>query len=470
MASTDGGRKLRVTSPLWRKQGFLKLWAGQSVSLMGSAVTGLALPLTAIYVLHVNASQIGVLKTLQWLPYILISLFVGAWSDRHRRRPVMILANFGQAIVLAAIVTFAKLGILSLGILFVAVFITGSLTVFFDVSYTAYIPALVGKEDLLGANSRLQSSAAVAQISGPGIAGLLVQWITAPLALVVDAASFIFSVVSLLWIRETEATPERPAGETGMISQIKAGLAVVAKEPVLRALVVTSACYNFFTQWITVLFLLFAVHTLGMSAGVIGAISSGAAIGGLTGSLTAGIVSRKVGVGRTFMGCVIAECGVLLVIPFVPAHRLLVAAVMMTVAFAVSGAGSAISSIAGISIRQAVTPQHLIGRMTATYRFVSFGVVAIGALVGGFTGQWLGVRPGILAGAIGIQVTILWVALSPLPRLRDLSPTPAAKPDRQDQPAADTVSATPVSVTPVPDTPEPAIPEPATAEAVPQLD
>jgi MFS family permease len=444
MSTTQVGRTLRVTSPLWHKPGFLKLWAGQSVSLMGSAVTGLALPLTAIYVLHVNAGQIGVLKTLQWLPYILISLFVGAWSDRHRRKPVMILASLGQAIVLAAIVAFAKLGILSLGMLFVAVFITGSLTVFFDVSYTAYIPALVGKEDLLGANSRLQSSAAVAQISGPAVAGLLVQLITAPLALVVDAASFIVSVVTLAWIRETESAPKPPASEAGMVSQIKAGLAVVVKEPVLRALVVTSACYNLFTQWINVLFLLFAVRELGMSAGVIGAIASGAAIGGLAGSLSAGIISRKAGVGRTFMGCVIGECGVLMAVPFVPSHHIAFAAVVMAIAFAVSGAGSAISSIAGISIRQAVTPQHLIGRMTATYRFVSFGVVAIGALVGGLTGQWLGLRTGLLVGAIGIQATIVWVAFSPLPRLRDLAPEPVAAPpvdhvgeaDQADQPSS----------------------------------
>jgi MFS family permease len=440
MSTDQARRKLGVTSPLWHKPGFLKLWGGQSISLMGSAVTGLALPLTAIYVLHANAGQIGVLKTLQWLPYILISLFVGAWSDRHKRRPVMLLANFGQAIVLAAIVAFAKLGVLSLAMLFVAVFITGSLTVFFDVSYTAYIPALVGKDDLLGANSRLQSSAAVAQISGPAVAGVLVQLITAPLALAVDAASFIVSVVSLLWIRETETTPKRPAGEAGMLSQIKAGLAVVVREPVLRALVITSACYNLFTQWINVLFLLFAVHELGMSAGVIGAIASGAAIGGLLGSLSAGIISRKAGVGRTFMGCVIGECGVLLAVPFVPSHHVAFAAVVMAIAFAVSGAGSAISSIAGISIRQAVTPQHLIGRMTATYRFVSFGVVAIGALAGGFAGQWLGLRTGMLVGAIGIQATIVWVALSPLPRLKDLTPEPAtARPeeDTEGAPASD---------------------------------
>ncbi len=424
MSSNEVRRKLALTSPLWHKPGFLKLWAGQSVSLMGSAVTGLALPLTAIYVLHVNAGQIGVLKTLQWLPYIVISLFVGAWSDRHRRRPVMIAVNLGEALVLGVIVALAKLGALSLPILFVAVFITGSLTVFFDVSYTGYIPTLVGKDDLLGANSRLQSSSAVAQISGPAIAGLLIQLVTAPLALLADAISFVVSVASLLWIREREAAPERPTTKIGVISQIKAGLVVVVKDPVLRALVVTSALFNLFAQWINVLFLIFAVRTLGMSAGVIGAIASGAAVGALLGSLSAGMLSRVFGVGRAYMASVAGECLVLLAVPFVPSHHVAFAAIVMALAFAVNGAGSAISSIGSNAIRQAVTPQHLIGRMTATNRFISYGVIAIGALVGGFAGQWFGLRPGMLIGAIGIQLTTIWVAFSPLPRMVGLTMEP----------------------------------------------
>jgi MFS family permease len=434
MSSTGARRRLSLTSPLWHKPGFLKLWAGQSVSLMGSSVTGLALPLTAIYLLHVNASQIGVLKTLQWVPYILISLFVGAWSDRHKRRPLMIAASLGQAIVLGTIVAFAKLGLLSLDILFGAVLITGSLTVLFDVSYTGYIPELVDKEDLLGANSRLQSSAAVAQVSGPAVGGLLIQLVTAPLALLADAISFIVSVVSLLWIREREPAPTPHPGEAGVISQIKAGLAIVARQPVLRALVVTSACYNLFAQWISVLFLIFAVRTLGMSAGVIGAISSGAAVGGLLGSLAGGTICRKIGVGRAYMVSVAGECLVLLAVPFVPRHQVALAAVVMAVAFAITGAGSAVSSIGSISIRQAMTPPHLIGRMTASNRFVSYGVIAIGALFGGLVGQWLGLRTGLLVGAIGLQVTTIWVAFSPLPRLRDLTPAPAGPQQNEPQP------------------------------------
>jgi MFS family permease len=428
VARGRGGIRGRATSPLWREPSFLKLWAGQSVSLTGSAVTSLALPLTAIYALHAGAEQVGLMKTLLWLPYVLISLHAGAWSDRRRRRPVMIAANIGQATVLAGIVVLAIEHLLTLPVLFVAVFLAGSLTVFFDVSYSAYIPALIGRDLLIPANSRIQASASVAQIGGPGLGGLLVQLVTAPVALLADAISFIVSALSLLWIRDREPAPAPRPGEAGTLAQIRTGLAVVLKDPLLRALVGTSAFFNLFAQWMSVLLLLFAVHVLGLSPGVIGLVAGSAAVGALIGSLQAGKASRRLGVGPAVLACVAVECVVMFAIPFAPAGHPVVAALMLTAALAVSGLGSAMSSIIGTSIRQTVTPQHLIGRMTATYRFVSFGVIALGALCGGTAGQLLGLRTGLLVGVIGLQSTIVWVALSALPRVRELPTAPATEP------------------------------------------
>ena len=418
------GRRGLMRSPIWAQRSFLKLWAGQSVSLVGSAVTTLALPLTAIYTLHASAAQLGLMRTMQWLPYILFSLHLGAWTDRRKRKPMMIGANLGQAIMLTGIVTLALTHVLTLPMLTVAVFVIGGLTVAFDLSYNAYLPSLVDKELLIQANSRLQTSASVAVIGGPGLGGLLVQLLTAPVALLVDAASFVVSVLSLLWIKQPESAPAKAEDSPGVTAQIKTGLAVVLGDPLLRALVGTSAFFNLFAQWISVLIVLFAVRVLHLPAGVIGLMVGTPAVGALIGSVLASRVSERLGIGPTVMSCVVFECVVLIAIPFAPASHPLIAAVVIAVALAASGVGSALSSIVGISVRQAVTPPNLYGRMTATYRFVSFGVIALGSLFGGLAGQALGLRAGLLYGAIGLQSTIIWMALSKLPRIRALPSSP----------------------------------------------
>jgi MFS family permease len=436
MTSESGHPRGLLRSPIWAQRSFLKLWAGQSVSLVGSAVTSLALPLTAIYTLHTSAAQLGLLKTVQWLPYILFSLHLGAWTDRRRRKSLMIGANLGQAIVLCAIVALALTHVLTLPVLIVAVFITGGLTVAFDLSYNAYLPSLVDRDLLIQANSRLQTSASVAVIGGPGLGGLLVQLLTAPVALLADAASYLFSVVSLLWIRQPEPVPAAKPEGPGVTAQIKTGLKVVLGDPLLRALVGTSAFFNLFAQWISVLIILFAVHVLRLPAGAIGLMVGTPAVGAIAGSLIANRVSKRFGIGPTVMACVVFECAVLLAIPFAPASHPAWAAVMIAVVLAASGLGSALSSIVGISVRQSVTPPELYGRMTATYRFVSFGVIALGSLFGGLAGQAFGLRPALLYGAIGLQSTIIWMALSKLPRVRELPPPPSAQSDAGPAPKA----------------------------------
>lgn len=413
-------RGSRRFSPLWYNPGFLKLWAGQTISLLGSSVTTLALPLTAILALHADAVQIGVMKSLQWLPWIFVSLWIGAWSDRGRRRPIMVGANIGQVLILASIVGLALGHELSLPFLFAAVFALGVMAVCFDLSYSAYVPFIAGRDLLVPANSRLQASASVASIAGPGLGGLLVELLTAPVALVADAASFVVSAVSLLWIRQTEPDPVRPPGHAGTIAQIRVGLALVFKDPLLRALVGTSGFFNLFVQWIGALLVLFMVRDLHLRAGVIGLLVTCQSAGALTGSFLSGLASRRFGIGRAIMGAVVCECLVMLAAPLAPArHPVLGAAVIGAVLF-VNGMGATLSGIIGTSVRQAVTPQHMIGRMTAAFQFVGFGVVALGALCGGLVGQLLGLRTGVLLGAIGIQGTIVWMGLSALPRIREL--------------------------------------------------
>lgn len=415
----------RSFSPLWHKPGYLKLWGGQSVSLLGSSVTTLALPLTAILTLHADAAQIGVMKSLQWLPWIFVSLWVGAWSDRRRRRPIMVGADIGQVIILGGIVGLALGHMLSLPVLFVAVFALGVMTVCFNLSYSAYVPFIAGRDLLVPANSRLQASASVASIAGPGLGGLLVELLTAPVALIADAASFVVSAISLLWIRETEPAPVRPPERMSVIAQIGIGISLVFKDPLLRALVGTSGFFNLFIQWISALLVLFMVHDLRLNAGIIGLLVTCQSVGALTGSFLSGVASRRFGIGRTIMGAVVCECLVMLAAPLAPASHRALAAVMIGAVLFVNGMGSTLSGIIGTSVRQAVTPQQMIGRMTAAFQFVGFGVVALGALGGGFVGQLLGLRLGVLIGAIGIQGTIVWMGMSALPRIHEL-PEPSS--------------------------------------------
>jgi hypothetical protein len=310
--------------------------------------------------------------------------------------------------------------VLSLPFLFAAVFGLGVMTVCFNLSYSAYVPFIAGRDLLVPANSRLQASASVASIAGPGIGGLLVQLLTAPVALSADAASFCVSAASLLWIRETEPATARPTDRMNMIAQIRAGLSLVFKDPLLRALVGTSGFFNLFSQWIAALLVLFMVHDLRLQASVIGLMVTAQSVGALAGSFLSGLASRRFGIGRTIMGAVACECLVMLAIPLaVASHPVLAAAMIGTVLF-VNGMGSTLSGIIGTSVRQAVTPQHMIGRMTAAFQFAGFGVVALGALCGGLAGQFLGLRLGVLAGAIGIQGTVVWMGMSALPKIHEL--------------------------------------------------
>jgi MFS family permease len=437
MGSGKGIASRGEPSPLWRRPGFTKLWAGQSVSLLGSSVTTLALPLTAIYTLHADAVQIGVMKTLQWLPWILVSLWAGVWCDRHRRRPVMIAADLGQALVLSTIVALAVAHLLSLPVMFAAVFCLGTLTVFFTLSYSAYVPFIAGRDLLVPANSRLQASASFAAIAGPNLGALLVEALAAPVALVADVASWLVSAASLLWIRKTEPAPARPPGAASVRAEIGAGLSLVFSNPLLRALMGTSGFFNLFVQWINTLFVLFMVRDLGLHAAVIGLMVSCQSAGALAGSFLSSLASRRFGIGPAFMAAVVCECLVMIAAPLAPAGQHLLDALLLGAMLFVNGLGSTVSGIIGTSVRQAVTPQGLIGRMTAAFQFTGYGVVAIGALAGGLAGQALGLRPALLIGAIGIQGTIIWMALSRLPRVREL---PMAR-SGEDQPASGVVAA-----------------------------
>jgi MFS family permease len=398
---------------------FLKLWGGQGVSLLGSQITEVALPLTAVLVLHANAAQMGVLGVARWLPFLVFALWVGVWADRVRRLPLLIAVDVARALTMGLIAALALGGWLHFSVLVVLVFLFGAMTVVFDVAYYSFVPCVVPQDRLVGANSRLQATTSLAQVGGPGLGGLLVQALTAPYALLADAISFVVSTLSLLWIRTEEPKPEPEPEAGGSLARIREGLAITYRNPFLRAFAGVAGFYNLFEQWVLTLFMLYAVRKLGMSAGSIGLVLSAGAVGALVGSVAASPAARRLGAGRSVLLAVLLECGVLLAVPFAPAHSLLTLPIL-AVAFALNGVGTASSSVMAITIRQLVTPERLLGRMNASYRFVSYGAIPLGALLGGAAGQVLGLRAGLIVGAVALLSTVIWIVLSPLPRLRTI--------------------------------------------------
>ncbi|HSX21766.1 MAG TPA: MFS transporter [Gaiellaceae bacterium] len=404
---------------LWRNRDFLLLWGAQSVSLVGSQVTGLALPLAAIFVLHASTFQVAALNVVDLLPWVLFSLPAGVWVDRLRQRPILIAADWGRGAALASIPVVYAFGGLTLTQLFVVGFATGTLTVFFDVSYQSYLPSLVERTELGDANSKFEVSRSAAQLGGPGLAGVLVGAITAPYAIAVDAASFVGSALLMSAIRRVEELPEAlAASRRRMRDEIAEGLRYVTRHPIMRPMLIFVAVSNFFGILLQSIFLVFAVRELHLHAATIGLIFSAANIGTLAGALLATRIARLVGIGPAMIGlAAISGTGLVLIplarggyaIPFIIGAQL------------VYGFCAIAMNVSGISLYQAITPDRMLGRATASRRFAVWGVMPFGGLLGGALGSSIGLRDALWVGAIGSAFAFLALLPSPIWRVRVLA-------------------------------------------------
>jgi MFS family permease len=412
-------------SGLWRHSEFRKLWAGQTISLFGTEVSLLAIPLTAALVLNASPAQMGLLGAFEFAPFLLLSLFAGVWVDRMYRRPVLIVADVGRALLLGSIPAAAFLGVLRIEQLYVVGLLTGVLTVFFDVAYQSYLPVLVSREHLVEGNSKLEVSRSVAQIAGPGIAGALVQLITAPVAVLVDALSFVASVISLLLIRVKEPVPVHQDGETtGSIwSELREGLGVVLGNPLLRSIAGSTATSNLFGNGLQAIFVLYMTRELGLQPAIVGLIYAASGPGALLGALVAGEASRRFGLGATIIGSMVLTQTANLLIPLASGSLPVLTAILMLASFLV-GIGNPVYNINQVSLRQAITPDRLQGRMNASMRFIVWGTIPLGSLLGGALGQTLGLWPTLVAMTLCGLLAPLWVLFSPVRQLR-VQPAPA---------------------------------------------
>ncbi len=382
---------------LWHHLDFRRLWIGETVSQFGTMVSQLALPLVAILVVHASTFEVGLLTAFETLGFLVVGLPAGAWVDRMRFRRVLIVNDLVRAVALGSIPVAQLLGVLTIGQLFVVALATGVSTVFFDVAYQSYLPELVGRRDLVEGNAKLQASESVSQIAGPGLGGLLIQAITAPYAVLIDALSFLWSAG---WVTAIKARPpkreRKPDRHLGR--EIKEGLSFVVRNPMLRAIAMCTGSSNLFNSIYFAVFYVLLARDLDVSPGVIGLIMSTSAVGGLIGSLLATRIAARLGQGPTIWISVLVAAPPSFVAPFL--HRDWTLG-LLALAQIVFWGSAVVYNITQVSFRQGLCPPALLGRMNATIRFLVWGTMPLGGLVGGVLGSTIGIRPTLLVAAIG---------------------------------------------------------------------
>jgi MFS family permease len=392
---------LGARESLWRNGDFLKLWGGETLSQVGSQVTMIALPLTAILVLDAGPVEVGLLATAGYAPILVVSLFAGSWLDRHRRRPAMIAAHAGRAVLLALVPLLYVLDLLAMAPLLAIAFAVGALTAFFDIAYITYVPQLVTRDQLVDANAKLESTYTIAEVGGPGIGGVLVQTLTAPVAILADVVTYVLAGILGARIKHVE-TP--PAGPTSRVA-IKDGILATLRHPVLRPVVLQSAAFNLFVPAIITLFLLYGVRELGLPAGVLGLILATGAVGGLAGTIVARRIALRLGVGPTMVWSMLLSGVALVAIPAASGPTVLVIGLVL------HGFGLAVFNVHSLSVRAMVIPSDMLGRVTATYRFISNGTLPLAGVLAGALGAGLGVRPAMAVAAVALVVCcVLFVA------------------------------------------------------------
>ncbi|NJC73625.1 MFS transporter [Planosporangium thailandense] len=424
---------------LLREHDFRQLFVADTISQLGSQVSILALPLVAVLALRADAFEVGLLTACESAAFLLVGLPAGAWVDRMRRRNVLITGDLGRAVVLGSVPVAWWLGLLTLPQLYAVALVNGVLTVFFDVAYQSFLPHLVGRAHLVEGNAKLEAVRGVNQIAGPTVAGLVIQWLTAPVAVTVDAVSFAGSALFVGLIRKREPRPARgPDAHLGR--EIAEGLRFVLGNRLLRAIAMCTGSFNFFSTitWSMVVVLL--ARDLRLSAGTIGVFFSFGAVGGLVGALTATRIATRIGQGPAIW-LPVAVGGLFgLLVPTAQRGWLLLPAAC---GMLMSGFGAVVYNVTQVSFRQGLTPERLLGRMNATMRFLVWGTMPIGGLVGGALGSYLGVRPALWVAAIGGMLTFLPVFGSPLRTMRELPAGRAAGAGRPDgeEPAPATADA-----------------------------
>jgi MFS family permease len=391
-----------------RPSGFGLLLAATAVSRVGTQVSVIALPLAAVVVLNASTFEAGLLTAAETAAFLLIGLPAGVWVDRLGPRPIMLGADLVRAVIILSIPVAAALDLLTLPHLYLIAFVVGVATVLFDVGHLSYVPILVGRERLMAANSRIEAVDYTAFTVGPGLGGGLVQLLTAPVALVVDAASY---VLSWLFVSRIRGRPTGSGGHERMWPQIRSGIDVVVRSPALRAVMVAGAMLMLFdTAWMAIQ-PVFLVREIGLPPVVYGVLLALGSAGGLAGALSADRVVRRFGMVRVLRLSFAITTPFMLLMPFAEKDwRVLLYALGAFTSYF----GAAVFNVAQVTLRQVVAPPDLLGRVNATMRFAMWGAMPLGGLAGGALGQVLGVRAALWVFALGTLAAAIPLVAAPL--------------------------------------------------------
>lgn len=430
----------RLRSPrwsgLWRHPDFLKLWAGQSVSVFGTYITGVALPIAAVLTLHATPAQVALIYAAQVAPMLALALPAGALADGLRRRPLLIAADIGRALALACVPVAAALGLLSLPLIYGVTLVTSALSVVFDTAYPAYLPSLIGRERLLEGNAKLGASLSVAEVAGFGLAGVLAQLLTAPGAIIVDVATYLVSIISLGAIRAREPAPQRERAPGHALShwlaEVAEGLRLTWRSPTLRALAGVSAARSLSGGIIETTLLIFILRDLRISPAVMGLIFGVGGVTSFVGAALAPRLERRLGMRRMLrLGAwVYAILGLLMPLAGGP----LWLAVALLAIPQLGDAANTMYEIAATTTLQRLSPGEALGRVNASVQFLAgLGTVA-GLALGAALGQALGARGALLVAMLGMLLGPLWLTLARIapdePRVEEAigeAPAPAAQ-------------------------------------------
>lgn len=406
-------------SGLWRNPDFVKLWLGQAASQVGGVIRMLALPLTAIITLDASPFEVGLLMAVSGLPALVIGPVAGAYVDRHRRRSILIASDWLRALVIAAVPVAYFADSLQMWMLYLAAVAMGTLSLLFEVSYRSYLPSLVDRSELVEGNSKLEISRSAAEIAGPGIGGAIVQIAGAPVALLADAASFAVSAITLHTIKKEEAEPARAEGSDGLFKEARNGLGYVWNHSLLRPLVLAAAVLGFFNAMIEAVFLLYMTDRLDLSPGLIGGIFVVGGVGLALGAMTANRIAAMAGIGVTISAAMAVFAVSDLALPLAGGPLPAVVAVLVIGMFGFSFA-LPLYRVTQVSLSQAVTEAKLHGRMNAVFQLALVGTVPVGALLGGLSGELIGLRETLFLGVGGEAVAALLLLISPIRLVKTL--------------------------------------------------
>lgn len=406
-------RSFRPRSPLWHDRGFVDLWAANGISQLGTQVSVLAIPLTALFVLKKGALEVALLRAFSVLPFVVFSLPAGVWIDRVRRRPLMIVADFGRALNLATIPIAFWLGDLTLAQLYIVAVIHGTLTVVFDVAYLSFLPGLVPRERLNEANGKLLGTAAIAQVIGPTLAGALIGAVGAAVAVIANAISYAGSGAFVTHIRGREEKPG--AAQTRKRDELLEGIRYVFSQPYLRTLTVWTSLWNLFTSGFFAIEVVYFVRTLHWSATEIGIVLALGSSGLLVGALVNERLVERFGIGRMIAFSGIVFSALLAAVPGAPRSH---AAVVIVASGFVASTVGFFANVNQLTFRQAITPTRLLGRMNSIVRLMYWGTIPAGSALAGILAGPLGLRTTLFAAAVGSTVACIPIATSKIRTLR----------------------------------------------------